>query len=105
MFVGASGPDWTPYRSSCGRVTFYWGALRRRGNSSRPCFRRVAVAERVGLAQPTIAGSERYDANPAPSTILRYAVAGEARLVTQVLDDCSAAWEADAVGDGLARVG
>lgn len=46
------------------------------------------VAERMGVSQPTVAGLERYDANPTLSTIRRYALAVGARLLTTVIDDC-----------------
>ena len=60
----------------------------------------ATVAERMGVSQPTVAGLERYDANPTLSTVLRYAVAVEARLATEVFDDCADAWEPDVVGAG-----
>ena len=60
----------------------------------------ATVAERMGVSQPTVAGLERYDANPTLSTVLRYAVAVEARLATEVFDDCADAWEPDVVGVG-----
>ena len=46
------------------------------------------VAERMGVSQPTVAGLERYDANPTLSTIRRYAVAVGARITETVIDDC-----------------
>lgn len=46
------------------------------------------VADRMGVSQPTVAGFERYDANPTLSTIRRYAVSVGARLLTSVIDDC-----------------
>lgn len=48
----------------------------------------AVVAERMGVSQPTVAGFERYDANPTLSTIRRYALAVGARLRTVVVDDC-----------------
>ena len=60
----------------------------------------ATVAERMGVSQPTVAVLERYDANPTLSTVLRYAVAVEARLATEVFDDCADAWEPDIVGVG-----
>lgn len=54
------------------------------------------VAERMGVSQPTVAGFERYDANPTLSTIRRYAVSVGARLRTSVIDDC------DTCADGRA---
>ncbi len=47
----------------------------------------AVVAERMGVSQPTVAGLERYDANPTLSTIRRYALAVGARLQTTVIDD------------------
>jgi transcriptional regulator with XRE-family HTH domain len=47
-----------------------------------------AVADRMGVSQPTVAAFERYDSNPTLSTIRRYAVAVGARLSTEVIDDC-----------------
>jgi transcriptional regulator with XRE-family HTH domain len=46
------------------------------------------VAERMGVSQPTVAGFERYDANPTLSTIRRYALAVGARIDERVEDDC-----------------
>lgn len=46
------------------------------------------VAERMGVSQPTVAAFERYDSNPTLSTIRRYALAVEARLIESVIDDC-----------------
>lgn len=48
----------------------------------------VVVAERMGVSQPTVAGFERYDANPTLSTLRRYALAVGARFRTTVIDDC-----------------
>jgi transcriptional regulator with XRE-family HTH domain len=48
-----------------------------------------AVAERMGVTQPTVAAFERYDSNPTLATIRRYALAVDARLVTKVIDDCA----------------
>lgn len=45
------------------------------------------VARRMGVSQPTVAGFERYDANPTLSTLRRYALAVGARLETHVVDD------------------
>ncbi len=50
-----------------------------------------AVAERMGVSQPTVAGFEHYDANPTLSTLRRYALAVGGRLHTDVVDDCAAA--------------
>lgn len=47
----------------------------------------ATVAQRMGVSQPTVAGFERYDANPTLSTIRRYALAVGVRLDTRVLDD------------------
>jgi transcriptional regulator with XRE-family HTH domain len=41
----------------------------------------------MGVSQPTVAGFERYDANPTLSTLRRYALAIGARLETRVIDD------------------
>ncbi len=49
------------------------------------------VAQRMGVSQPTVAGLERYDSNPTLSTVLRYAVAVEARIETKVSDDSDSA--------------
>ncbi len=46
------------------------------------------VADRMGVSQPTVAGFERYDANPTLSTIRRYALAVGARITETVTDDC-----------------
>ncbi|MFD6163694.1 helix-turn-helix domain-containing protein [Oerskovia sp. NPDC060287] len=46
------------------------------------------VAERMGVSQPTVAGFERYDANPTLSTVRRYALAVGAKLDERVVDDC-----------------
>lgn len=48
----------------------------------------LEVADRMGVTQPTVAGFERYDANPTLSTLRRYAMAVGARLETKVVDDC-----------------
>jgi transcriptional regulator with XRE-family HTH domain len=48
-----------------------------------------AVAERMGVTQPTVAAFERYDSNPTLATIRRYALAVDARLVNKVIDDCT----------------
>lgn len=48
----------------------------------------LQVAERMGVSQPTVAGFERYDANPTLSTIRRYALAVGARIEERVHDDC-----------------
>lgn len=45
------------------------------------------VARRMGVSQPTVAGFERYDANPTLSTLRRYALAVGARFETHVVDD------------------
>lgn len=47
----------------------------------------ATVAERMGVSQPTVAGFERYDANPTLSTVRRYALAVGVRIATQVFDD------------------
>lgn len=52
------------------------------------------VAERMGVSQPTVAGFERYDANPTLSTIRRYALAVGARINESVIDDCCTVDEA-----------
>lgn len=62
------------------------------------------VADRMGVSQPTVAGLERYDSNPTLSTIMRYAVAVEARLTTEVTDDSMQAWEPDAIGTVTQKV-
>lgn len=49
-----------------------------------------AVAERMGVSQPTVAAFERYDANPQLSTIRRYALAVGASIEHHVEDSCSA---------------
>ncbi|MGP4995129.1 helix-turn-helix domain-containing protein [Glutamicibacter ardleyensis] len=57
----------------------------------------AAVAERMGVSQPTVAAFEHYDSNPTLSTIRRYALAVGAKLEIAVVDDCveeqSAAFE------------
>lgn len=58
------------------------------------------IAERMGVSQPTVAGFERYDANPTLSTLRRYALAVGARLETRVVDDCVNAQEFEAVVGG-----
>lgn len=45
------------------------------------------VAERLGISQPAVAAFERYDSNPTLSTLRRYALAIEARLSFEVIDD------------------
>ncbi len=60
----------------------------------------AVVAERVGVSQPTVAGFERYDANPTLSTLRRYALAVGARLETRVVDDCVDAQAFEAVVGG-----
>lgn len=47
------------------------------------------VALRMGVSQPTVAAFERYDSNPTLATIRRYALAVEARIHEDVLDDRS----------------
>lgn len=47
-----------------------------------------AVAERMGVSQPTVAAFERYDANPTLSTIRRYALAVGASIEHTVDDRC-----------------
>lgn len=47
-----------------------------------------AVAERMGVSQPTVAAFERYDANPTLSTIRRYALAVGASIEHRVEDRC-----------------
>lgn len=47
------------------------------------------VAERMGVSQPTVAALEHYDSNPSLSTIRRYALAVEAKLNIEVVDDCA----------------
>lgn len=46
------------------------------------------VAMRMGVSQPTVSEFERYDANPTLSTLRRYALAVDARLVDTVIDEC-----------------
>lgn len=46
------------------------------------------VAERVGVAQSTVAELERYDSNPTLRTLQRYANAAEALISFRVQDDC-----------------
>jgi len=53
-------------------------ALRREGLTQ------TEVAERMGVTQPTVAGLERYDANPTLSTVRRYALAVGAMIKTRV---------------------
>lgn len=57
------------------------------------------VAERMGVSQPTVAAFERYDSNPTLSTIRRYAMAVEARIEHEVVDDCHGPISAAAVPD------
>jgi|GEM_PF-2213132 len=45
------------------------------------------VAERMGVSQPTVSAFESYDANPTLATIRRYAMAVDAVLVNEVIDD------------------
>lgn len=59
-------------------------ALRKRHQLSQD-----AVAERMGVSQPTVASFERYDSNPTLSTIRRYANAVSGRIETTVVDDCA----------------
>ena len=47
-----------------------------------------AVAERMGVSQPTVAAFERYDSNPTLSTIRRYALAVGAAVRHHVTDEC-----------------
>lgn len=47
-----------------------------------------AVAERMGVSQPTVAAFERYDANPTLSTVRRYALAVGASIEHIVEDRC-----------------
>lgn len=49
-----------------------------------------AIAERMGVSQPTVSEFERYDSNPTLATIRRYAVAVGARFEGGVIDDCAA---------------
>lgn len=53
-----------------------------------------AVAERMGVSQPTVAAFERYDSNPTLSTIRRYALAVGASI-SHVLDDRCCVADAD----------
>ncbi|MDR0944947.1 MAG: helix-turn-helix domain-containing protein, partial [Bifidobacteriaceae bacterium] len=46
------------------------------------------VARRMGVSQPTVAQLEHSDAKPTLSTIRRWALAVEARITTEVIDDC-----------------
>lgn len=48
-----------------------------------------AVAARMGVSQPTVAAFEHYDSNPTLTTIRRYALAVEAKLDINVIDDCA----------------
>lgn len=57
-------------------------ALRKTHNLSQ-----ADVAERLGISQPAVAAFERYDSNPTLSTLRRYALAIEARLSFEVIDD------------------
>lgn len=45
-----------------------------------------AIAERMGVSQPTVAAFERYDSNPTLSSIRRYALAVGASI-THIVDD------------------
>jgi len=45
------------------------------------------VAERMGVSQPTVSAFESYDANPTLATIRRYAMAVDAVIINQVIDD------------------
>lgn len=47
-----------------------------------------AVAERMGVSQPTVAAFERYDSNPTLSTIRRYALAVGASIAHELDDRC-----------------
>lgn len=58
-------------------------ALRKRHNLTQE-----AVAERMGVSQPTVAAFERYDANPTLSTIRRYALSVGASIAHIVGDRC-----------------
>lgn len=55
------------------------------------------VAERMGVSQPTVAAFERYDSNPTLSTIRRYALAVEACLEEDVVDDCASMRRLEAI--------
>lgn len=46
------------------------------------------VAIRMGVTQPTVSAFEKYDANPRLSTIRRYALAVNALIDHEVIDDC-----------------
>ncbi len=61
------------------------------------------VADRMGVTQPTVAAFERYDANPRLSTIRRYAMAVDARIEHQVIDDCDARSAIDEEFQGIAQ--
>lgn len=45
------------------------------------------VAERMGVSQPTVSAFENYDANPTLATIRRYAMAVDAVIVNEIIDD------------------
>jgi predicted transcriptional regulator len=47
------------------------------------------VARRMGVTQPTVSNFERYDSNPRLSTIRRYALAVDALVHHEVIDDCA----------------
>lgn len=47
------------------------------------------VAQRMGVSQPTVAAFEHYDSNPTLSTVRRYALAVDARINIEVIDDCA----------------
>lgn len=48
-----------------------------------------AVAERMGVSQPTVAAFERYDANPTLASVRRYALAVDASITHSVVDYCT----------------
>ena len=66
------------------------------------------VAERMGVSQPTVAAFERYDANPTVSSVIRYAMAVDALLDLQVIDDCGegvpGAWQMTGEAQTTVRV-
>lgn len=64
-----------------------------------------AVAERMGVSQPTVAAFERYDSNPTLATLRRYALAVGASIGHAVDDQCCRADDdkAEAIVTGSAK--
>lgn len=60
-----------------------------------------AVAERMGVSQPTVAVFERYDANPTLSTIRRYALAVHASIEHKIVDQCLITVRGNASGSAV----